>query len=125
MSSRNILDIDVTTESDRVIDVKLFPPFPNYGHALIFFTYLFQDVEQGPDTDGFRQLNWSLGNYRNISTVLDACYWEYEFMHLDPSQIAEHLLTILSDLIRIYVHTKTTRSHVPPWHRQVPRHLHN
>ncbi len=41
ISSGNILDLVLTSEDDRILDIKTYPPFHHCGHALIKFLYLY------------------------------------------------------------------------------------
>ena len=49
VSSGNILDLLLTTETDRVSVVEVLAPFPRCGHCPIYFQYVFLSETRGVD----------------------------------------------------------------------------
>ena len=53
ISSGNVLDLVLTTEYDRIMNINTLPPFPHCGHTLISFTYIFQNTHHTPNSNPF------------------------------------------------------------------------
>ena len=120
--SGNILDLVLTTDEDRVINLDTLPPYPHCGHALIKFSLLMQ----GPPSNlvsapSPRQLNWVKGKYRRIRHDLSFHDWEHEFSNLDIDQMTNHLTTTLINLANSHIPIKKNSPPCPPWHKNVPR----
>lgn len=45
INSGNILDLVLTIDGDRIVDVSSLPPFPHCDYSLIKLCYLFQGIE--------------------------------------------------------------------------------
>ena len=80
--SGNILDLALSTELDRIVDVRTFPPFPNCGHVVVCVDYLFQGHHHsGPGTNAKNTLrNWSKGKYSELTASLKLIDWNLEFV---------------------------------------------
>ena len=125
VSSGNTLDLVLTSEHDRLLDLNIFPPFPHCGHSLVYFTYIFQNVQPADNHNPQRNLDWARGDYHSISSNLQSYDWVFEFENRNPSQATDHLTNILTDLANLYIPVKPPPNHVPPWHKRVPQHLHD
>ena len=121
--SNNILDLILTSDDDRVLDIDILPPFPRCGHCLIKFSYVFQGDIIHNDINNLHSLNWSRGKYSHIRRYLNQYDWDFELMHLDADSTSEMITSILTDLSLTYVPPKRPSKSSPPWHKSVPRNL--
>lgn len=126
VSSGNILDLVLSTESDRIMDLNVFPPFPNCGHALVNVDYLFHLGNSGnwSETKSVRtSFCWSRGRYAQMNASLSQVDWDFEFMHLDVNETNEVFCKIFHDHIKTFVPNCTPRPFSLPWERNIPPHL--
>ena len=114
--SDNILDLVLTTDEDRVINLHLLPPLPRCGHSPVIFDYLFQflasrgDVPSTSIAQAPVQL-WSRADFGSIRRHLAGVDWGFEFLGRSVDECYDYLLEQLSDLVEIFVP-------VAPWRRR-------
>ena len=120
-SSGNILDLILSSEDDRVLDVQVVPPFPRCGHSPVVCRYV---LKQPPhhDVPSLSRL-WTKGNYNIINKHLSQIDWDYEFSHLDADAMYTVFLEIVHSLVEIYVPTSDRSDAGPPWPVKPPPYL--
>ena len=122
--SGNILDLILTTEHDRVGEVRVQPPPPGCDHCSIHCTYVFdKDVELPSHSD--ERLMWHRGRYDDISNALLEVDWDFEFAYLTSDEALVKLKSIVVPLIDEYVPRDTPGKRSPklPWKNNPPSSL--
>jgi hypothetical protein len=123
VSSGNILDLFLTSETDRVGSVELLAPFPRCSHCPVVCSYLFGsdlDVARGEIVSvGY---SWHRGNYYRFSEALSYIDWEVELAHRSADAAYECFLGHLSELVGIYVPVCEGRGAIP-WSTNPPPEL--
>lgn len=122
LRSDNILDLVLTSETDRVISVTLHPPFPHCDHCLVKFSYIFQGDYDDID-DAVTFLDWSRGKYSKIRQALDRYDWDLEFMNLNIDDTNAIISSLLWNLSSLYVPPRKPTKSSPPWHKFIPKNL--
>ena len=122
ISSSNILDLVLSTESDRITNLNIFPPFPNCGHVIVTIDYVFQsDISQhSMDTPLNRIYNWSRGKYDKMIASLERIDWDLKLMFLGINDAYEEFSSTIKHHIDKFVPTKTIKSSVPPYEKGIP-----
>ena len=70
VTSGNILDLFLTSETDRVCQVLVLPSFPKCGHSPVICDYFYSsDLEEESSEDQQIYL-WHRGNYGQLSEAL-------------------------------------------------------
>ena len=123
ISSGNILDLVLSSETDRVMNVQVCPPFPHCGHGLVFFQYLFQNSADSPiDRSSGQCRNWSKGNYNAIRDVLNNIDFDYEFAFKNVDEVNNFLLQTLTWLVSEFIPLRNVNvSSAPPWVKKLPK----
>lgn len=122
--SGNIIDLLLTSDPDRVMDVYILPPFPHCSHALIHFIYTFQQPPPTTNSHLHTYINWPRGNFAAITSFLSLVNWDFEFLHLDVNQMTSHFTSKILELAHIYIPTrKPNTQKIPPWHKYIPSSL--
>ena len=122
LPSGNILDLILTSESDRIGSLDVLSPFPQCHHTIILFQYVFQfhSLDNAPGTDELRSLRaWHKGKYARIRDHLSCVDWDYELAHLSVNDKYLKFLNILTPLINLFVPPKHKVSS-PPWPTKPP-----
>ena len=96
--SGNILDLVLTTESDRVGDVRVLTNFSRCDHCPVVLQYYFQTGVEIVTTSKCKY-SWHRGNYNRINSVLEDIDWDYEFCDISVDSMFSRLKSILSHLI--------------------------
>ena len=114
--SGNILDLILTTETDRISEVAVNPPPPGCDHCSVHCQYTF-DKELYLSTRSVKYHSWFKGQYNVINDILSDFDWDVEFMHLTTQEAFDHLMDILQPLIIQYVPTYDRNRHAAriPW----------
>jgi hypothetical protein len=101
--SGSVLDLVLTSETDRVGDIDVLAPFPHCMHSPVIFQYFFfsEVLEEGPAAKP-RYL-WHRGKFNRISEVLDEVDWEFEFAFCSVDDKYIFLQTMLLSLIERFV----------------------
>lgn len=122
--SGNVLDLILSTESDRIGSVDVCPPPPGCDHCSIHCDYLF-DTEIQAQTQSLSNLVWHRGNYGSISERLREIDWDFEFDSLAVDQCYVRLMEILKPLTQQFVPVGTTKgvNSWTPWKTHVPNSL--
>ena len=121
--SSNVLDLFLTTDSDRVGQVQVLPPLPKCDHCPFVIDYIFQCVNSVPSAPRrnvhvFRQ--WERGKYGAMSRELSLYDWDYEFAFQDVNSCFERLCTVVHSLISELVPVKPPIPGRPPWPSRPP-----
>ena len=122
--SGNILDLILTTETDRISEVEVKPPPPGCDHASIHCQYTFDIEVQTPSYSPLRTL-WFRGRYDLINRSLADIDWDIEFMHLNAQEAFDSLIETLRPLIAQYVPTsdQSRNRDKVPWKTSPPTSL--
>lgn len=123
--SGNILDLVLTSETDRVGEVKVLDPLPGSDHCPTMFAYVFAGQQSVSHNIKRIQRAWHKGNYGAISGRLAEIDWDLELAYLNANQ-SFNLFTIhLAQLVELYVPQKTSdeQSSKLPWATRPPRSL--
>lgn len=107
LPSGNILDLILTSESDRVGEIRVLPPFPNCGHSPTLCSYIFQDISRSQMSYSHRL--WHKGKYHKISSHLSTVDWDFEFLHLNVEQMFSRFLSILVPLLDRHIPCTITK----------------
>ena len=122
--SGNILDLILTSESDRVGLIEVIAPLPGCDHCPTAFDYVFSNqLDPAPNSAPTVQRAWHKGRYRAISRSLETTNWDYELAYRDADDSFNHLAETLSDLIQVNVPLKLPRDGKPPWSTRPPSSL--
>ena len=90
-------------------------PFPRCGHSPVICDYLFNSVLDGDEYDDDQpKYSWNKGNYCLLSDALSRVDWEMEFSHLSVDSAYKLFLTILDNLVDLYV-PRCVWGHGVPW----------
>ena len=125
--SGNILDLVLTSESDRIGQVEVLPPIPGCDHSPTKFEYAFSlDVPNASMTTGAKHKHWFKGNYTAISSHLASVDWDFELAHLDADSSFKRFAGILQQLTDEFVPDIPKRGDDnPPWLKRPPSSLIN
>ena len=122
--SGNILDLILTTDTDRVSEVEVRPPPPGCDHCSIQCQYTFDREIQSP-THTQQHICWFKGKYNAINRSLLEIDWDIEFRHLTAEEAYNKLIETLQPLIAQHVPTlgqNNNRGKVP-WQTNPPSSL--
>jgi hypothetical protein len=121
IGSGNILDLVLTSESDRVSAVSVLPPLPRCAHYPVIISYSFCRDVAGVARPCKKRL-WHRGKYKRISEALSHVDWERELMYYTVEDSYNFLLSVLQPLVERFVPEKLP-STLPPWNIKVPADL--
>ena len=117
-----MLDLVLTSESDRVGTVAVLPPLPGCDHCPITCSYIFDfsaTLEQSPSP----RRQWHNGNYRDMS-CLEEIDWDLELSYLNCQAAYTHFLELLTPIIEAHVPVADeTKACAPPWKVHPPTSL--
>lgn len=121
--SSNILDLFLTTDHDRVGQVRVLPPLPKCDHCPFVVDYIYQESSSNHpllprNAKVFRQ--WEKGKYSAMSRELSVIDWDLEFAFHDANACFERFCEILHSLIRELVPVKRPTEQRPPWPTRPP-----
>ena len=121
--SGNILDLFLTTDSERIGSCSVLAPLPRCCHAPVLCSYVFQSLSKFNEFSTDRQIRiWTKGNYRQIEHILSDVDWFFELDNLSPDIQYNKFLAILNPLINRFVPLKNMdTSSKPPWITNPPR----
>jgi hypothetical protein len=121
LTTGNTLDLVLTTETDRVGDVSVLPPFPHCVHCPVVFQYIFSyPLSLNPET--ISSFLWHKGRYADIQASLAEVDWDFEFDLLTPNEcflLLQHRIVCLVDR---YVPKRSGRPS-QPWSSRPPRRM--
>ena len=116
--SNNVLDLVLTSDNDRLVDIYAAEPFPHCHHIPIVFSLTYQGsdrtIEDSP------KLDWHRGNYLRISEELDSQDWETLFNGLDANICYDILLGLVNESVSRWVPTKRAHGE-SKWLKSPPR----
>ena len=115
--SGNTLDLVLTSEEDRVLEVESAPPLPGCHHCPVIIQLIFQF--SSPDVEECEGLSWSRGNYDVMSDELFGVDWENIFDGLNSAECYQLLCTKLMELVLEHV-PKRTPNKKPSWLSRPP-----
>jgi len=121
LPSGNVLDLVLTSEPDRIGDVRTLAPLPRCRHTPVVFDYLFQFDPLGPPLRSVRHL-WHRGDYGSISSALSAVDWDLEFSYSSIDDDFVLFCAILKSLIDRFVPNRYGGPAIP-WSVRPPRAL--
>ena len=121
--SGNILDLVLTSESDRIGLVKVLPPLPGCDHSPILFEYAFVADSSHETASSLHHThrNWHKGNFGSIANCLASTDWDLELSYLSADNSFKHLVSILHNLVEEFVPVKTNKvREKAPWFKRPP-----
>ena len=120
--SGNILDLVLTSESDRIGQLQAIAPLPGCDHCPTVFHYIFSnETDPESDTATVPRRAWHKGNYAVIRQSLEATNWDYELAYRDAEDSFNHFAVTVSDLIENNVPLKPpVCDRKPPWSTRPP-----
>ena len=122
--SGNILDLILTSETDRIGLSSVLPPLPSCDHCPTEFQYVFADRQSSSSSQPYisqhPKRSWHKGKYRAISEHPASIDWDLELYCLNADACYKHLTTILHRLIDEHVPVKPPPStNNPRWLKRV------
>ena len=122
--SGNVLDLILTTDTDRIGAVKVLAPIPGCDHCPTLCEYLFNRNPLSETSMGEPRRRWHHGKYEKISKRLSEIDWDLEFHYLDVQEAYSRFLDIVTPLIQDHIPEYTlTCSRKVPWKVQPPSSL--
>ena len=111
--SDNILDLVLTSETDRILNLELLPPFPHCGHLLIKFEWIFSfpfnnNNRPHPYLNNSHSYRWSCANFGSIKRDLALIDWEFEFQLGSVNDNYNFLTDVVKLCLSRYVPTYTS-----------------
>ena len=120
--SGNILDLVLTSESDRIGRINVLPPLPGCDHSPTMFEYAFDGVHpQG--LPSIPSKHWQKGNYGAISDYLSHLDWDFELAYLNADESFKHFAGVLHNLVQQFVPIKPKSVKKAPWLKRPPSSL--
>ena len=125
--SGNILDLVLTSESDRIGLVKVLSPFPGCDHCPTMFEYAFvaDHSQESYSSQASPHKHWHKGNYGAITHHLASLDWNFELAYLSADEAFKHFATILHCLVEQFVPVKPKQEKKAPWLKRPPTSLIN
>ena len=102
-SSGNTLDLILTSEEDRVLDVQVLDPLPGCDHSPVVCDVVFQFGEAWSDYHSMESRLWSRGRYNEISASLLEMDWDLAFEGLSGVEANILFLDKMYELIDKFV----------------------
>ena len=99
--SGNTLDLVMSSEESRVVDVECAAPFPGCHHSPVVASMVFQYLAS--DMERCDRWSWSKGDYDAFSDELFEVEWEMLFEGLDASQCYQLFCSILLEMVPDFV----------------------
>ena len=121
----NTLDLFLTTESDRIVSSRVFPPFPNCDHCVILCSYVFQFKLPFPHANVSTPF-WPKANFKQINRFLTTIDWDFELLDLSVNDAYNKFLSFITHLGENYVPRKVYSSSSQPyktWEYKPPKAL--
>ena len=110
----NTLDLFLTTESDRIVSSRVFPPFPNCDHCVILCSYVFQFKQPFPHANVSTPF-WPKANFKQINRFLTTIDWDFELLDLSVNDAYNKFLSFITHLGENYVPRKVYSSLSQPY----------
>ena len=124
--SGNILDLVLTSETDRIGLVQVLPPIPGCDHSPTEFEYNFTADLSLDQSRSSPHRHWHKGNFHALSVSLGRIDWDLELSYLSAENSFKHLASILHDLVEEFVPLKANqKSTNTPWLKRPPTSLIN
>lgn len=93
-----MLDLVLSTEEDRLGNLKPLCPTPGCGHIPDVLNYYFMlESSTGNNSRSGRQA-WLRGKYSRIDEHISGISWDYEFCYLFPNSVSNRFTGILTPL---------------------------
>ena len=125
--SNNILDLVLTSENDRVVNLELFPPFPHCGHLLVKFEWLFSlppdNAAHLHSPKGPPKYLWSHADFASIKRELIDIDWEFEFCFGNVNDNYTYLSEVIKHCMLRHVPTRSPASRPRQWKPKVDSEL--
>ena len=122
VDSNNILDLILSTEADRVGEVRVLEPFPRCHHCPVVCEYILQFNITENFLNSSERILWSKGNYMRMSDNILAVDWDYEFDSKSLDECYTYFVHFMKELIDRFVPTGAHASS-PTWMKGPPRWL--
>ena len=119
MPSGNVLDLVLTSETDRVGELYLLPPFPRCHHCPVVFEY-FMQLESPEEENAELRRMWFKGNYERVSLRLEEVDWGSQFRDLLVGECFVLLIDCINSLIRSFVPLSPV-NRKPQWLKSPPQ----
>ena len=122
--SGNVLDLFLTSNSERIGSCLVMPPFLRCSHSPVLCTYVFQDIGFDADNVEITQRLWTKGRFDIMSDILNVIDWDDELHDLSPDLQYRKFLNILDPMINRYVPLiDLSKKQKLPWNKNPPRNL--
>ena len=118
----SVLDLVLTSESERVCYTNVLSPLPNCHHCPVVLGYLFQFNSESSHVVQPLERDWHRGNYERLSHLLCDVDWDFEFMGFGVDGMYNRFVSIVLGLAAVAVPIKkklydyATKQHKPPTH---------
>ena len=108
LTSRNTLDLILTSDHDRVGEVRGIAPLPGCRHIPVVCDYTFffaasSSVPESRDLGGLVKRAWNRGKYNQLNSFLQDVDWDIELSSPDVNICLNRFLGILNPLISRFV----------------------
>ena len=120
--SSNVLDLFLTSDPDRVGQVKILPPIPKCDHCPFIVDYIFQGSFTSPSQASphvAKARLWERGRYPIMNRELDSVDWDFEFAFQDVNACFQRFCAIVHSLVVALVPEKKPVER-PPWRVRPP-----
>ena len=116
-----ILDLVLTTESDRIGRIDISAPLPGCDHCPTSCDYVFHQVTANitPESPKPHRRAWNRGHYSRMRN------WNLEFAYLNAEDSFNHFASIVSELTELHVPKQQSNNDKPPWKTRSPTSLVN
>ena len=122
--SGNILDLILTSESDRIGRVEVLCPLPGCDHCPTTLEYIFSGQLQASRSLQHKRA-WHKGDYKALCKELSEVDWGLELAYLSTNEAYNVFSNHLRRLTQAFVPLKpsSTKGVKPPWETRPPRSL--
>lgn len=111
--SDNVLDLVLTSQSDRVVDVDSLAPFAHCDHLPVCFTYQASSlVDRGVNPPVF---DWFRVNFDELNAHFLSLDWDLLMSGCDVDAVYDNFLRCVSSACARYVPLKVQTERVLPW----------
>ena len=122
--SSNILDLILTSDTDRVGQISVPPPLPGCDHCptLLDYVFSYSDIPDEPSDGATYRRAWHKGNFRAIRDRLSDMNW-HSLSGMSANDGFDHLASTLNLLTVTHVPMASPPRNKPPWPTRPPTSL--
>ena len=117
--SGNTLELILTSDKDRILELASHQPFPGCYHVPLVCGVIFQFVEEDTSEVG-EKLDWFRGDYDELAEQLQEVDWLFLFDGMSTDDCFVVFLEMLWELIPLYIPLKQP-SRAGKWLTRAPR----